>query len=36
MERMDVSLFELGHEYAWACSDTYRSHGTALDLKVEL
>ena len=35
-EKIDVSLFELGHEYTCACRGTYCSHGTAFDLKVKL
>ena len=35
-ERIDVSLFELGHKYVCACRATYDYHGTALDLKVKL
>ena len=35
-ERIDLSLFELGHEYVCVCRATYYSHRTALDLKVKL
>ena len=33
-ERVNVCLFELGHEYVCVCRSTYCSHGTAFDLKV--
>ena len=33
-ERINVSLFELGHEYVSVCRSAYCSHGTAFDLKV--
>ena len=35
-ERIDVSIFELSHEYVCQCRSAYCSNGTASDLKVKL
>ena len=35
-QRVDVSLFGIGHEYVRVCMGAYCSHDKAFDLKVKL